>query len=140
MFSKAINSLQDLPLAARDFLTTFKDDRIFAFYGKMGSGKTTFIKELSLQMGTTDNITSPTFALINEYDLPFHQKIFHFDFYRIKDLNEAMDIGYYDYIESGNYCMMEWSEKIEPLLPDHYVHISIEPTGPDSRLLKAVRI
>ncbi|WP_107823412.1 tRNA (adenosine(37)-N6)-threonylcarbamoyltransferase complex ATPase subunit type 1 TsaE [Mangrovibacterium marinum] len=137
MFSIEIKTLEDLPKVAKAFIETFKDERLFAFYGNMGAGKTTFIKALCRAMGSTDNITSPTFALVNEYDTQLPEKIYHFDFYRVKDMTEAMDLGFDDYVESGNYCFMEWPERIERLLPDHLVEVKIEETGPTSRLLTA---
>jgi len=137
MFSLQINSIEELPKAAEEFLNAFRSERVFAFYGKMGAGKTTFIKALCRVMGSNDNITSPTFALVNEYDTKLPEKVYHFDFYRIKDLTEAMDLGFDDYIDSGNYCFMEWPEKIEQLLPDRFVEVQIEETSPSSRKLKA---
>lgn len=137
MFSVQINSTDDLPKVAEEFLKTFRNERLFAFYGKMGAGKTTFIKALCRAMGSTDNITSPSFALVNEYDTNLPEKIYHFDFYRIKDMTEAMDLGFDDYVESGNFCFMEWPEKIERLLPDHLVEVHIEEISPKARVLKA---
>ncbi|WP_163709852.1 tRNA (adenosine(37)-N6)-threonylcarbamoyltransferase complex ATPase subunit type 1 TsaE [Mangrovibacterium lignilyticum] len=137
MFSVQISSLEELPHVAKEFLKAFGEERLFAFYGSMGAGKTTFIKALCRSMGSTDNITSPTFALVNEYDTSLPEKIYHFDFYRLKDMTEAMDIGFDDYVESGNYCFMEWPEKIERLLPDHLVEVHIEEISPTVRRLKA---
>jgi len=137
MFSIQINALDELPTVAEQFLNTFRDKRIFAFYGKMGAGKTTFIKALCRAMGSKDNITSPTFALVNEYDTALPEKIYHFDFYRLKDMTEAMDLGFDDYVESGNYCFMEWPERIEYLLPEHLVEVHIEEISPSVRELKA---
>ncbi|WP_372773750.1 tRNA (adenosine(37)-N6)-threonylcarbamoyltransferase complex ATPase subunit type 1 TsaE [Mangrovibacterium sp.] len=137
MFSIQINSLDDLPKVAEEFLETFSDQRLFAFYGKMGAGKTTFIKALCRAMGSTDNITSPSFALVNEYDTNRPEKIYHFDFYRLKDMTEAMDLGFDDYVDSGNYCFMEWPEKIERLLPEKLVEVHIEEISATVRELKA---
>lgn len=137
MFSVQVNSLDELPKAAEQFISQFSNERLFAFYGKMGAGKTTFIKALCRAMGSTDNITSPTFALVNEYDTKLPQKIYHFDFYRLKDMTEAMDLGFDDYVESGNFCFMEWPERIERLLPDHLVEVHIEETSPTSRTISA---
>lgn len=137
MFSIQINSLGELPQAAELFLSHFETHRLFAFYGKMGAGKTTFIKALCRAMGSVDNITSPTFALVNEYDTKLPQKIYHFDFYRLKDMTEAMDLGFDDYVDSENYCFMEWPERIEQLLPEHLVAVHIEETSPSSRIIKA---
>ena len=111
--------------------------RVFAFEGQMGAGKTTFIKHLCEQMGTDDVVNSPTFAIINVYDvaLPYPGEVYHFDCYRLKDIREAMDFGAEEYLYSGNYCFIEWPEKIEPLLPDDTVYIRIAPQADGSRLL-----
>lgn len=111
--------------------------RVFAFEGQMGAGKTTFIKHLCEQMGTDDVVNSPTFAIVNVYDvaLPYPGEVYHFDCYRLKDIREAMDFGAEEYIYSGNYCFIEWPDKIEPLLPDDTVYIRIVPQADGSRLL-----
>ena len=111
--------------------------RVFAFEGQMGAGKTTFIKHLCEQMGTDDVVNSPTFAIVNVYDvaLPYPGEVYHFDCYRLKDIREAMDFGAEEYLYSGNYCFIEWPEKIEPLLPDDTVYIRIAPQADGSRLL-----
>ncbi len=111
--------------------------RVFAFEGQMGAGKTTFIKHLCEQMGTDDVVNSPTFAIVNVYDvaLPYPGEVYHFDCYRLKDIREAMDFGAEEYLYSGNYCFIEWPEKIEPLLPDDTVYIRIVPQADGSRLL-----
>ena len=140
MISIQINSISELADAANQILKLFATDRIFAFYGKMGAGKTTFIKAFCRAMGSIDNITSPTFALVNEYDTSGPNKIFHFDFYRIKNLEEAMDIGFDDYVYSGHYCFMEWPEKVEDLLPDQLVEIHIEELSPTARKITATRV
>ncbi len=137
MFSIRINSVDELPQVAEAFLNNFKSERIFAFYGKMGAGKTTFIKALCRAMGSKDNITSPTFALVNEYDCDLPEKILHFDFYRIKDISEAMDIGLDDYLDSGNYCFMEWPELVDRLLPDNLVEVKIEAISATERQITA---
>jgi tRNA threonylcarbamoyladenosine biosynthesis protein TsaE len=112
--------------AARALLARFADERVFAFYGAMGAGKTTLIKAICRELGTADSITSPTFALINEYTTANQSVIYHFDFYRIKKIEEAFDLGYEDYLYSGNYCLIEWPEMIEPLLPDGIVEVRIQ--------------
>ena len=137
MFSFQINSIDNLGEAAKQFLSHFPNERIFAFYGKMGAGKTTFIKALCRELGSTDPITSPTFALVNEYSTSTNERIFHFDFYRIKTIEEALDIGFDDYIYSGKYCFMEWPENIEALLPDKLVEVRIEAIEPTVRAIKA---
>ena len=115
--------------------------RVFAFEGQMGAGKTTFIKHLCEQMGTDDVVNSPTFAIVNVYDvaLPYPGEVYHFDCYRLKDIREAMDFGAEEYLYSGNYCFIEWPEKIEPLLPDDTVYIRIVPQADGSRLLTVAK-
>lgn len=140
MYYFEINSINELAEVAAQFLKAFKDERIFAFYGKMGAGKTTFIKALCRAMGSTDNITSPTFALVNEYDVNEGQKVYHFDFYRIKDVEEAMDIGFDDYLDTGYFCFMEWPEKIEVLLPEELVEVHIEELSPKARKITAWKV
>lgn len=119
--------------AARQFISQIGDRRVFAFYGSMGAGKTTFIKAVCEQLGVQDVITSPTFAIVNEYtaDAP----IYHFDFYRIKKLEEVYDMGYEDYFYSGSLCLIEWPELIEELLPDDAVKVSIVEQADGSRML-----
>jgi len=140
MFSEKITSLKGLEKAAQKLIAEFPEQRVFVFYGKMGAGKTTFIQDICRALGTTDNITSPTFALINEYKTPENTSLFHFDFYRIKDMEEAFDLGYEDYFYSGNYCFIEWPEKIEPLLPENVVEVKIEVDDDETRNILAQRI
>lgn len=122
------------------------NEKIFLFYGAMGAGKTTLIKELVKQLGVIESASSPTFSLVNEY-LPekpnfkgnFNNKpIYHFDFYRINNENEAFDIGFDEYIESGNYCFIEWAEKIKNLLPLNVVSIYLEPINQEKRRIKII--
>lgn len=140
MYSKKINSLDELKVAAKELITAFSNDRVFAFYGKMGAGKTTFIQSVCRALGSDDNVTSPTFALINEYNTADFDSIFHFDFYRIKDIEEAYDLGYEDYIYSGSYCLIEWPEMIESLLPEKMVEVKIEVQEDNTRLITAQEI
>jgi len=140
MFSKKIHSLNELQEAANEMLAAFPDERVFAFYGKMGAGKTTFIQALCRSLGSEDNVTSPTFALINEYNTAEMDSIFHFDFYRIKDIVEAFDLGYEDYIYSGSYCLIEWPEMIESLLPENLVEVKIEVNDDETRQISAIII
>lgn len=120
-------------------LGEFPEERFFAFFGKMGVGKTTLIKELCAELGVEDNVCSPTFAIINEYSDGEGEPVYHFDFYRLKSLAEAYDIGYEEYFYSGCYCFTEWTEKVEELLPDHYVRVDIaESEG--TRVLMAERV
>jgi tRNA threonylcarbamoyladenosine biosynthesis protein TsaE len=140
MFHKQIKGLSELPDIAKQLLTTFPDERVFALYGSMGAGKTTFIKALCRELGSEDNITSPTFALINEYSTDKGLLIYHFDFYRIKKIEEAYDLGYEDYIYSGNYCFIEWPEMIQDLLPKGIVEVKINESADGSRVFKAVKM
>ena len=119
-----IKSTAELDNAAEEILSFAPNNRVFLFYGDMGAGKTTLIKSLCSKLGSADNITSPTFAIVNEYTGP--NTIYHFDFYRLKNQSEAMDIGFEEYLYSGNYCFIEWPEKIPDLLPLHYVTVSIQ--------------
>lgn len=118
-----------LPEIARELINHCRDQRVFAFYGEMGAGKTTFIKALCSELGVTDIIQSPTFAIINEYRRQNGEPVYHFDFYRIKKLEEAYDIGYEDYLYSGCYCFIEWPELIEELLPAGTVRVTITGTA-----------
>ncbi|MFV0268515.1 MAG: tRNA (adenosine(37)-N6)-threonylcarbamoyltransferase complex ATPase subunit type 1 TsaE [Draconibacterium sp.] len=140
MFSRKVESLSALSEAAKELISIFPDERVFAFYGKMGAGKTTFIQSICRELGSRDNITSPTFALINEYNTAKMESIFHFDFYRIKDIEEAFDLGYEDYIYSGSYCLIEWPEMIEPLLPEKMVEVKIEVSEDGTRQISAQTI
>jgi tRNA threonylcarbamoyladenosine biosynthesis protein TsaE len=125
IFERDITNLEQLPIVAKELLTTFPQVRVFAFYAEMGAGKTTFIKSLCEELNATDVVNSPTFAIINEYRTKQHQSIFHFDFYRLKNLREACDLGCEDYLYSGNYCFLEWAELVTPLLPQHFLKIEI---------------
>ncbi len=140
MFQTKISDLSELRNSAQLLLANFPEDRVFAFYGSMGAGKTTLIKSICMELGSSDYVTSPTFALINEYTVSDGSVIYHFDFYRIKKLDEAFDLGYEDYIYSGNYCFIEWPERIESLLPDGYIEVRIKETNDGVRLLEAKRM
>ncbi|MBR4774267.1 MAG: tRNA (adenosine(37)-N6)-threonylcarbamoyltransferase complex ATPase subunit type 1 TsaE [Bacteroidales bacterium] len=118
-------SLEQLHEVARNLLTSFPEERFFAFFGKMGVGKTTLIKEMCDVLGVVDNVCSPTFAIVNEYSTASDESVFHFDFYRLKSIAEAYDIGYEEYFYSGCYCFTEWTEKVEELLPDRYVRVTM---------------
>ncbi len=137
MFSVKANHLPALDTIAKRLITSFPDHRIFAFYGKMGAGKTTFIQSVCRAIGSDDVVTSPTFAIINEYRTKQNNPLFHFDFYRIKNMEEAFDLGYEDYFYSGNYCLIEWPELIEPLLPENIVAVKIEVGDDASRNISA---
>ena len=128
---------QDEMVPATDILNHCGHARVFAFDGKMGAGKTTFIKCLCEAMGTEDIVNSPTFALVNVYEIDTteREEVYHFDCYRIKDIREAMDFGAEEYLYSGNYCFIEWAEMIEPLLPEDTVWVKIEVMENGERLL-----
>jgi tRNA threonylcarbamoyladenosine biosynthesis protein TsaE len=128
-----IPSLNDLDSAAKQFVDAIGNRTVFAFYGKMGAGKTTFIRAVCEALGVQDVINSPTFAIVNEYLSGDGEPIYHFDFYRIKKEQEALDIGYEDYVYSGNLCFMEWPELIENLLPDDAVKVTIKEQADGSR-------
>ncbi len=140
MFRILIPDLAALEESAKLLLAAFPEERVFAFYGAMGAGKTTFIKAICQELGSADNVTSPTFALINEYTTDRDYVIYHFDFYRIKKLEEAYDLGYEDYIYSGNYCLIEWPEMIESLLPDGIVEVRIQVDERGIRTVGAAKV
>ena len=131
-----ISSIAEINHAAQAFVAAMGKRKVFAFYGKMGAGKTTFIKAVCEALGVEDVINSPTFAIVNEYIDGQGQPIFHFDFYRIKKLQEVLDIGYEDYVYSGHVCFMEWPELIETLLPDDVVKVTIEEGTDGSRTVR----
>ena len=138
-----IQDIDHIREAAREFIEHIGEHRVFAFYGKMGAGKTTFVKAICEELGVDDVITSPTFAIINEYTTA-HQPsdisiqtstIYHFDFYRIKKLEEVYDMGYEDYFYSGALCFIEWPELIEEILPDDAIRVSITEQEDGSRVV-----
>ena len=129
-----INSLDNIASAACEFISAIGDHKVFAFYGQMGAGKTTFIKAVCEELGVNDVITSPTFAIVNEYT-GNEGSIFHFDFYRIKKLEEVYDMGYEDYFYSGSLCFIEWPELIEEILPDDAVKVTITQSPDGTRLI-----
>jgi len=124
-----------LPIA-KDIIKATKGLNVFAFYGKMGAGKTTLIKSFCRALDVIDEVNSPTFSIVNEYFTSAEESVYHFDFYRIKKIEEVYDIGYEEYIYSENYCFMEWPELIVELLPPTYVYISIEETDSGERVIK----
>ncbi len=127
--------LNNLEESAAEFLKELGECKVVAFYGSMGAGKTTFIKAICNVLGVTDAVNSPTFAIVNEYLAADGSNIYHFDFYRIKKLEEAYDIGYENYFYSGNLCLIEWPELIEELLPDDAVRVHITETLDGAREL-----
>lgn len=131
-----IQSLDHIHEAAREFIAAMGDNTVFALYGKMGAGKTTFIKALCQELGVEDVVTSPTFAVINEYRSDIAgELIYHFDFYRIKKLEEVYDMGYEDYFYSGALCFIEWPELVKELLPGNTIKVTIEELEDGSRKL-----
>ena len=131
-----IQSLEHIHEAAREFIAAMGDNTVFALYGKMGAGKTTFIKALCQELGVEDVVTSPAFAVINEYRSDIAgELIYHFDFYRIKKLEEVYDMGYEDYFYSGALCFIEWPELVEELLPGNTIKVTIEELEDGSRKL-----
>lgn len=130
-----INDISGINKAAGQFIAGMGDGKVFAFYGAMGAGKTTFIKAVCEELGVLETIASPTFAIINEYRDSKGNSIYHFDFYRINKLEEVFDFGYEDYFYSGNLCFIEWPELVEPLLPDNAVKVYITETDNGKRTL-----
>lgn len=120
-----LKSLSDLNHVAQLFIRNMGNNNVYAFYGDMGAGKTTFIKAICNALGVAESVTSPTFAIVNEYVKSDGSPVFHFDFYRIKNIEEAYDFGYEDYFYSGHLCFIEWPELIEPLLPENVVRVKI---------------
>ncbi len=131
-----VNNLQGLEAAASQVLSEMGQNKILAISGKMGAGKTTFIKALCNVLGVTDVVSSPTFSLVNEYVSEDNGSIYHFDLYRLKKINEVYDIGYEEYFFSDHFCFVEWPELILELLPDSYVYLRIEVGDDDQRVLK----
>ncbi len=131
-----IESKDSLESAAKQFITQMGDNKVFAFQGDMGAGKTTFIKAVCNELGVTESVASPTFAIINEYKDKEGSSIYHFDFYRINNIEEVFDFGYEDYFYSGNICFIEWPDIVESLLPEDCVRITIEEQENGARILK----
>lgn len=130
-----VSGLNTIDTIAREFIKHLGNSRVLAFYGSMGAGKTTFIKAICKLMEVTDQVNSPTFAIVNEYKTRVGSKVCHFDFYRIKNLEEAFDFGYEDYFYSGDYCFIEWPELIEPILPENTLKITIHVNDDGSRTI-----
>lgn len=132
-----IDNIDSIREAARQFVAATGENTVYAFYGKMGAGKTTFIKAVCEELGVEDVITSPTFAIVNEYRSDTTgELIYHFDFYRIKKIEEVYDMGYEDYFYSGALCFIEWPELIEELLPEEAVKVTIEENTDGSRIVR----
>jgi tRNA threonylcarbamoyladenosine biosynthesis protein TsaE len=130
-----IKHLKELPEVARRFLDLEGKNRLFAFYGSMGAGKTTIIKAICEELGATDLVSSPTFTLVNEYKTKYGNSLYHIDFYRIKNLSEVFDFGIEEYLSSGSFCFMEWPELIEEILPEETVKVKITVGKNDERTI-----
>ena len=132
-----IHTLDEIRDVARQFVDAMGENRIFAFYGGMGAGKTTFIKAVCEELGVEDVVNSPTFAIVNEYLDGEGNPVYHFDFYRIKSEREVFDIGFDEYLDSGNLCFIEWPELVEKFLPDETIRVSITEENDGIRTIKA---
>ena len=136
MVTFRIENLNEIRKTARSFLDSFRGKKIFAFYGPLGSGKTTFIKALCEELKVEDNVSSPSFSIINEYKSKGNGVIYHFDFYRIEKQEEVYDLGYEEYFYAGKICFIEWPDIIVDILPDETVHVRIQPDPAPARLLR----
>lgn len=130
-----IFTLDEIQNAAEKFLVAVGENRVLAFYGKMGAGKTTFIKAVCQTLGVQETASSPTFAIVNEYQTVGSENVFHFDFYRLKSPAEALDFGVEEYLESGNFCLLEWPEIVEEILPNDILKIKISEIDNNKRKL-----
>lgn len=131
-----IKSLEDIDEAAQKFIDETAGHTIIAFYAPMGAGKTTFTTAICRRLGVKeDAVSSPTFAIVNEYKTMSGSSVFHFDFYRIKNVEEAFDIGFYDYVDSGNLCIIEWPENVEDILPEETLKVTIAVMPDESRVI-----
>ena len=130
-----LNHTKDLPRVAREFLLLNPDRKMFAFFGELGAGKTTFIKALCSELNVIDVVSSPTFSIINEYQTDQHLPVYHMDFYRINKISEAYEIGIEDYFSGKDFCFIEWPEKIEELLPEEIVYVNITINDQNGRVL-----
>ena len=133
----SIRSLHTIKFTAKQFVSYLKNnpEKVYCFNGKMGAGKTTFIKPICEEMGVKETVNSPTFSIVNEYEAADGSIIYHFDCYRINKIQEALDLGAEEYLYSGNYCFIEWSEKIASLLPDNTMNVDIEETEEGIRMI-----
>ncbi len=134
-----VRDIKELPDAAKQLLAFSSGEKVFLFEGNMGAGKTTLVKVICDILGVSDRASSPTYSLVNEYESP-HGKIFHFDFFRIKDETEAYDLGFEEYLYSGNYCFIEWPEKIANLWPESYIEVVIDQAEDQKRTIKARKV
>ena len=127
--------LDQIQSAARQIIAAAGEEKIWVFQGQMGSGKTTLIKTIAMELGVKDQVSSPTFGIVNEYETEASSKIFHFDFYRLDDPTEALDIGIEEYFYGGEYCWIEWAEKIAQFLPENFLLIRINPESEETRTI-----
>lgn len=134
-----VNGLEGLSNVANSLVDFADDYKVWLLDGEMGAGKTTFTKSICESFGVMDVVNSPTFSIVNEYRDHRDEAYYHFDFYRIKDEQEAMDIGADEYFYSGAHCFIEWSSKIPSLIPDKYLEVNIEITGSESRTIKCIK-
>lgn len=133
-----INGLAELPDVANKLLAFAGGEKIFLFHGEMGAGKTTFIKSFCKVLGVENSVSSPTYSIVNEY-AGENNTVYHFDFYRIKNVQEAYDLGYEEYFYGGGICLIEWPERIEELLPDHYINVEISILGESGRAFELTK-
>jgi tRNA threonylcarbamoyladenosine biosynthesis protein TsaE len=136
MAEMVVNSIDDLPKAADLFCSEIGNNKVFLFYGEMGAGKTSFIKEICAKLGVKQEVTSPTFAIVNEYVAATVPLIYHFDFYRIEKKTEIFDIGFEEYLDSGALTFIEWPEKLEDLLPQEFIKVSIYVVDQSTRIIR----
>ncbi len=134
-----IHTLEELPKVAQALHNYANDQKFFIFEGEMAAGKTTFIKAFCEALGVTDVVSSPTFSIVNEYESS-HGPVYHFDFYRLKNLQEAYDIGYEEYFYSDSYCLVEWPSKVEELLPEAYIKVQITVADDEQRLFEFSKV
>jgi len=134
-----VNSLADLPVVAQQLSAFANGQKVFIFEGDMGAGKTTFIKKFCKHLGVVDVVSSPTYSIVNEYECP-NGSVFHFDFYRIKDIHEAYDLGYEEYFYGGGICLIEWPERVEELLPESFIKVEISVLDENRRLFKFSKV
>lgn len=134
-----VNSLAELPVVAQQLSDFAGSEKVFIFEGDMGAGKTTFIKNFCKHLGIEDVVSSPTYSIVNEYESP-DGPVFHFDFYRIKDIREAYDLGYEEYFYGSGICLIEWPERVEELLPENYIKVEINVLAEDRRLFKLSKV
>ncbi|MDQ1140901.1 tRNA (adenosine(37)-N6)-threonylcarbamoyltransferase complex ATPase subunit type 1 TsaE [Pedobacter agri] len=135
----AVKDLSNLPQVASELLEFASKERIFIFEGEMGAGKTTFIKSFCKTLGVEDVVSSPTYSIVNEYESQ-NGPVFHFDFYRIKDIQEAYDLGYEEYFYGGGICLIEWPERVAELLPDHFVKVEIFVNEGNERIFSLSKV